>query len=141
MYLYTSLALSEWVCGNTLLCDVIEPDSVGIDRTALADAVSIIRDSVDSNEIPGAVILVARRGKVVLHQAFGYRDIDEQVRLQKDSLFRMASNSKALTAAGVLVLVDDGLIDLDEPIGTYFCLLYTSPSPRDKRQSRMPSSA
>ena len=65
MYLYTSLALSEWVCGNTLLCDVIEPDSVGMDRTALADAVSIIRDSVDSNEIPGAVILVARRGKVV----------------------------------------------------------------------------
>ncbi|MCH2361589.1 MAG: serine hydrolase [Pirellulales bacterium] len=119
MYLYASLALSEWACGNTLLSHFDEPASVGIDEAALADAVSIIRDSVDGNEIPGAVILVARRGKVVLHQAFGYRDIDEQVRLQKDSLFRMASNSKALTAAGVLVLVDDGLIDLDEPIGTY----------------------
>ncbi len=72
MYLYASLALSEWACGNTLLSHFDEPASVGIDEAALADAVSIIRDSVDGNEIPGAVILVARRGKVVLHHAFGY---------------------------------------------------------------------
>ena len=56
MYLYASLALSEWACGNTLLSHFDEPASVGIDEAALTDAVSIIRDSVDGNEIPGAVI-------------------------------------------------------------------------------------
>jgi len=96
-----------------------QPKSVNVNAEALNEAVSLIRHSVDDDEIPGAVILVARRGKIILHQAFGYRDIERQIPIETDSLFRMASNSKALTAAGILVLVDEGRVDLDKPIGTY----------------------
>ena len=93
--------------------------SVGVHEDSLIDAVSIIRDAVDADEMPGAVILVARRGKIILHQAFGYSDIERQKPLQTDTLFRMASNSKAVTAAGILILADEGVVDLDAPIGTY----------------------
>lgn len=96
-----------------------DANSVGVHEESLIDAVSIIRDAVDEDEIPGAVILVARRGKILLHEALGYSDIKRQKPLKTDTLFRMASNSKALTAAGILILVDDGVVDLDAPVGTY----------------------
>ena len=96
-----------------------DANAVGVHEESLIDAVSIIRDAVDEDEIPGAVILVARRGKILLHEALGYSDIKRQKPLKTDTLFRMASNSKALTAAGILILVDDGVVDLDAPVGTY----------------------
>lgn len=104
--------------GNQQLSSA-EPNTVGIDPDALDDAVSIIRDAIESNEIPGAVILVARRGKIVLHQAFGYSDVARTRPLETDTLFRMASNSKALTATGILVLAEEGLINLDDHIGKH----------------------
>ncbi|MCA9176144.1 MAG: serine hydrolase [Planctomycetales bacterium] len=95
------------------------PEEVAIDAKRLALASSIIRHAVEDNEIPGAVVLVARRGRVVLQEAFGHRDFDRQQPLRADALFRMASNSKAVTAAGIMLLVDDGKLDLDAPVGKY----------------------
>lgn len=92
---------------------------VQMDARRLEDAESLISNSVADCEIPGAVILVARRGKIVLHKAFGWRDVDHRQPMSRDSLFRMASNSKAITAAGILLLVEDGKIGLDQPIGEY----------------------
>ena len=85
----------------------------------LKQAASLIREAVAEDRIPGAVILVARRGKIILHQAFGHRDLQRTQLMQNDSLFRMASNSKAVTAAGIMLLVEDGKVELDKPIGTY----------------------
>lgn len=96
-----------------------KPVDVGVDPKGLDRAVSVVRRAVENDEIPGAVVLVARRGRVVLHQAFGHRDIDRTKPMQADSLFRMASNSKAVTAAGILLLVEDGKLNLDAPVGTY----------------------
>ena len=91
---------------------------VGVDADLLDEAVSIVRHAIEDDEIPGAVVLVARRGRVILHQAFGYRDLDRTRVMQTDSLFRMASNSKAVTAAGIMLLVDDGQLELDAPVGS-----------------------
>ncbi|MFP6763403.1 MAG: serine hydrolase, partial [Planctomycetaceae bacterium] len=96
-----------------------EPETVDISSQKLQTAVSLIRRSIDNDELRGAVLFVARRGKVVLHTALGYRDSERSVPLQKDALFRMASNSKAITAAGLLTLVQDGLIGLDDPVSRY----------------------
>jgi hypothetical protein len=52
------------------------PADVGVDAGRLDRAVSIVRHAVEDDEIPGAVVLVARRGRVVLHEAFGFRDIE-----------------------------------------------------------------
>ena len=96
-----------------------KPEDVGIDAGRLDRAVSIVRHAVEDDEIPGAVVLVARRGRVVLNEAFGFQDVERTQPMQTDSLFRMASNSKAVTAAGIMLLVQDGKLDLDAPVGTY----------------------
>ena len=94
-------------------------DQVGVAPQKLERAASIIRKSVADKQIPGAVILVARQGKVILHEAYGFRDQERTLPMQTNSLFRMASNSKAVTAAGIMLLVEDGKLDLDQPVGTY----------------------
>lgn len=99
--------------------DYGDPHEVDVDPGRLDRAVSIVRHAVEDDEIPGAVVLVARRGRVILHEAFGFRDIERTKPMQIDSLFRMASNSKAVTAAGIMLLVEDGKLDLDSPIGNY----------------------
>ncbi|MEM7474972.1 MAG: serine hydrolase domain-containing protein, partial [Planctomycetota bacterium] len=96
-----------------------KPTDVRVDEEHIKKAASLVRNAVEDNEIPGAVILVARQGQVILHEAFGYRDLDRSKPMQKDALFRMASNSKAITAAGILTLVEDGKLELDEPVGKY----------------------
>lgn len=95
------------------------PADVGIDADKLDRALSIVCHAIEDDEIPGAVVLVARRGRVVLHEAFGFRDLDRTRPMQTNSLFRMASNSKAVTFAGIMLLVDDGKLDLAAPLGTY----------------------
>lgn len=92
---------------------------VGVDPEILNQAASLIEETVAKEKIPGAVILVVRKGKIILHQAFGHRDLQRTRPMQTDSLFRMASNSKAITAAGIMLLVEDGKLDLDKPVGTY----------------------
>ncbi|GAB5405751.1 MAG: hypothetical protein Aurels2KO_39820 [Aureliella sp.] len=94
-------------------------DEVDINESHLEQAISIVRDAVANDEIPSAVVLVARRGKVVALQAFGHRDFERSQPLEPDALFRMASNSKAVTSAGIMLLVDDGIVDLDASVGTY----------------------
>lgn len=96
-----------------------DPEIVEIHGKRLQDAVSLIRRSVENDELRGAVLLVARRGKIVLHEAIGFRDSERTVLMKKNSLFRMASNSKAVTAAGILALVQDGLVELDHPVSRY----------------------
>ena len=96
-----------------------EPETVDIHGKRLQDAVSLIRRSVENDELRGVVLLVARRGRIVLHEALGFRDSERQIPMKKDSLFRMASNSKAVTAAGILALVQDGLVELGDPVSRY----------------------
>jgi len=90
--------------------------SVDIDADRLAKAAAVVKRAVQRDELRAAVVLVARRGKIVLHEAYGWRDAESKLPMQKDSLFRMASNSKAVTAAGVLLLVQDGTLKLDDPV-------------------------
>ena len=93
--------------------------AVDMDGDRLEQAVSIVQHAIEDNEIPGAVVLVARKGRVIFHEGFGYRDLQKTLPMKRDSLFRMASNSKAVTATGIMLLVEDGLLDLDAPVGTY----------------------
>ena len=92
---------------------------VDMDVDQIQKATSIIRYAVEDGEIPGAVILVARRGRVILHEAYGFRDQEQTIPLEKKSLFRMASNSKAITATGIMLLAQQGKLELDQPVGTY----------------------
>jgi CubicO group peptidase (beta-lactamase class C family) len=86
---------------------------VSAPRSHELDAASkLIERAIADGELLGAVVLVATGRETLLHEAYGHRDVDRELPMQRDSLFRMASNTKAVTAAAVLALVDDGKLDL-----------------------------
>ncbi len=71
------------------------------------------------SELPGCVIAVAEKGKIVLDQAFGYADLDRRTALTPRHRFRVASHSKSFTSAGIMKLREQGRLRLDDPIGQY----------------------
>jgi CubicO group peptidase (beta-lactamase class C family) len=89
--------------------------SAGMDAATLAKAVDLYREAVKRDDIRGAVLYVARRGRVVLHEAVGLRHQAYQLPMEKDTLFRMASNTKPVVAAAVLLLAEEGRLALTDP--------------------------
>jgi CubicO group peptidase (beta-lactamase class C family) len=74
---------------------------------------------VADGKIPGAVTLVAHRGKIVHHEAVGQADLEAQRPMQRDTLFAIASMTKPITATALMVLVDEGKVSLDDKVSKY----------------------
>jgi CubicO group peptidase (beta-lactamase class C family) len=79
----------------------------------------LIQQYIDSNWISGAIAIVAHDGNIVYHKAIGYDDKEKNKLLQKDAIWRIASQTKAITSVAVMMLFEDGKILLDEPISKY----------------------
>jgi CubicO group peptidase (beta-lactamase class C family) len=75
-----------------------------------------VREAVERDEIPGAIALVAKDGKVLRHEAFGFCDPERRTPFLKETLCWMASITKPVTAAAVMTLVDAGKVALDDPV-------------------------
>ena len=78
-----------------------------------------LQAAVDSLWIAGGVALVASQGKVVYHEAVGYSDLEKSDPLEEDDIFRMASMTKPITSVAVMQLVEQGKIDLHDPVSKY----------------------
>ncbi len=76
----------------------------------------MLQDAVNKASIPGAVALVARHGRIVLHRAYGMADSTAQQPMELDSIFRIASQTKAITSTAVMMLWEEGHFQLDDPI-------------------------
>lgn len=94
------------------------PAAAGMSTERLARIDAMLERAIADGEIPGAVALVARNGKIVYHKAFGTADAAGRP-LAKDDIFRIASQTKAITATAVMMLWEQGLFRLDDPIGQY----------------------
>jgi CubicO group peptidase (beta-lactamase class C family) len=95
------------------------PESVGMSSERLTRINSAISREISDGNMPGAVIAVARRGKLVYFESFGYRDKDANVPMPKDAIFPIASMSKAVTSVAALVLFERGELLLEQPIQSY----------------------
>ena len=84
------------------------PAEVGMSAGVLAGGVALYEEAVQRGDLVGAVLLVAKDGKVVLHEALGWRDRARDIPMEPNTLFRMASNTKPVVATGVAMLVEDG---------------------------------
>jgi CubicO group peptidase (beta-lactamase class C family) len=87
-------------------------------QTQASDAAAL-QPFLDKHELAGAVALVADKDKVVSVEAFGFADIAGKQAMKTDALFWIASQSKAMTATAVMMLVDEGKIALDDPVEKY----------------------
>lgn len=95
------------------------PESVGVSSQRLKRIDAWLNGLVASKQAAGFVSLVARRGKVVHHEAFGTRGLTVTDAMPKDALFDLASMTKPVTVAAALMLLEEGRITLHEPIATH----------------------
>jgi CubicO group peptidase (beta-lactamase class C family) len=95
------------------------PESVGMSSERLARIDKMCSDAIENGEIPGAVVLVARKGKIVYHKAFGMADVQKGREMKTDDIFRIASQTKAITSTAVMMLWEEGKFSLDDPISKF----------------------
>lgn len=91
----------------------------GFDASRLARIDQALQAYVDNNEIAGAVALVLRDGRPVYEKAVGWADKESGRRMTTDAIFRIASQSKAITSTAVLMLVEEGKISLQDPVSRF----------------------
>jgi CubicO group peptidase (beta-lactamase class C family) len=97
----------------------LAPASQGVSVGRLERLHGFIRGVTERGDYLGAVTLVARNGRIVDWQAYGYRDIARKAPMPRDAIFRIYSMSKTVTAVAVLTLVEEGKLSLEDPIGKY----------------------
>ena len=82
-------------------------------------SVELDRQAVARDELRGAVLMVARHGTIVLHEALGRRHHGYRLPMEKDTLFRMASNTKPVVATAVMILQQDGKLKVEDRAGQH----------------------
>ena len=95
------------------------PASVGVSGERLNRLSSTLQEYVDRGRTAGVVTIVVRQGKVVHLEAFGKRDIEANAPMQKDTIFRIASMSKAITSMAAMILLEEGKLLLTDPVSKF----------------------
>jgi len=95
------------------------PDQLGFSVQRLARIDSVVRQYVDSGRVAGVVTLVARHGRVAQLGAYGWSDREAGRRMTPDAIFRIASQSKAVTSVAVMALVEEGRLRLSDPVSRW----------------------
>src|SRR5688572_8599303 len=96
-----------------------KPEDAGLSAERLGRIREAVQRSLDGGSPSGAVTLVARRGKIVHFEAHGLMDLESRKPMVKDGIFRLASMSKPITAAAVMMLVDEGKVRLNDPVSRF----------------------
>jgi CubicO group peptidase (beta-lactamase class C family) len=91
----------------------------GFDSAKLLAIVDWLKADVEKGRIPGAVVLVARDGQILLHEAVGWADKTKQIRMQSNSIHPIASSTKLITTIAALRLIEANEIRVMAPIATY----------------------
>jgi CubicO group peptidase (beta-lactamase class C family) len=95
------------------------PNSLGFSGEKLEEIDRLFQSGVEQGNIAGAIALVARKGKIVYYHSEGYSDLANNTPLRKNAIFRIASQTKAVTSVAVMQLYEKGKLKLDDPIGQY----------------------
>lgn len=94
-------------------------ETVGMSSERLKYLTNTIEEYVKNEELPGAVVLIARRGQIAYLNAFGKSDIESGVKMKENSIFRIASQTKAIVSVGVMILHEQGKLLIRDPVGKY----------------------
>lgn len=96
-----------------------KPEDAGFSSERMARVREAVKRHLDAGSPSGAVTLVARRGKIVHFEAHGLMDVESRKPMPKDGIFRLASTSKPITAAAVLMMVEEGKVRLTDPVSRF----------------------
>lgn len=95
------------------------PEAVGMSSSRLAILTRAMEREVKAKNIPGAVVLIARKGRLVYAQGFGQRDPAGADPMRTDSIFRIYSMTKPIVSVGLMMLVEEGRVALSDPVAKY----------------------
>jgi CubicO group peptidase (beta-lactamase class C family) len=112
------LAISCTRTTNSVLTEA-SPSLVNVSGDRLIRIDKMLQQSIDSGWIAGAVGFIARDGKIVYNRSFGVNDVNAKTLMRSDDIFRIASQTKAITSVAVMMLFEEGKFLLDDPIAKY----------------------
>ena len=95
------------------------PETVGISPERLARINQICSGKIQNGNLPGIAILITHNGKIVLWKAYGMADNQSGKAMKRDDIFRIASQTKAITSTAIMMLWEEGKFQLDDPISKY----------------------
>ena len=101
------------------LTKISRPEEAGFSSERLARITKFFQSEVDRGAIPGAVLVVARNGKTVYRQAIGYQDREKKIPMKPDAIFRIFSMTKPVASVAVMMLAEEGKIDVMAPVAQY----------------------
>ncbi len=140
--LFLALALGTVLPAGAADLPVASPQSQGVSQERLSRVREVIQAEIDANRMPGAVVLVARRGKLVHADAIGYQDKDAGRPLRRDAIFRAYSMTKPLVSVATMMLVEEGRLQLNDPVSKFFPQLANMQvlvNPADTHSAREPA--
>jgi len=100
---------------NSQSLPTASPESVGVDSAKLAEIDQVVKRYIAEKRFSGAVTIVARRGKVIHFEARGSRNLAAKLPMEKDTIFRIYSMTKAIISVAALMLCEEGKLELDAP--------------------------
>ena len=106
---------------------VAEPEAVGMSSQRLERIGQTLRADIDKGRMPGAVVAIARKGKLLYYQAFGFLDKAAGIPMRKDAIFSIASMTKPMTSVATMLLVEEGRLFITDPVGAYLPALGKMP--------------
>ncbi len=119
--LFITIAVVLSVAGISLAQELqrVKPESVGMSSQKLNELSSTLDAYARNGRVAGGVAMVLRRGKVAYVHPFGSRDREARSPMNEDAIFRIASQSKAITSVAIMILQEDGKLLLNDPVGKY----------------------
>ncbi len=96
-----------------------KPENAGMSAERLSRIDRFMNEQIEKSNIPGAVVFIARNGKVVYYKAFGFDDLEKKSALRKDQIFRIASQTKAITSTAAMMLYEEGKFNMEDPVSKY----------------------
>ena len=96
-----------------------KPEDAGFSSKGIQRIDKLLTEYVNEGVMPNAVTFIARHGKIVSFKAYGLRDIASNTKLKKDDIFRIASQTKAITSVALMMLYEEGKFMLDDAVSIY----------------------
>ena len=117
--LFVSLLLLQAIIVSAQKITPATPEAAGFSSERLARIDREMNDWVQKGWIQGSTAIIIRNGKIAYHKAAGYNDLEAKTPMQKDNIFRIASQTKAITSVAVMILFEEGKLLLDDPVSKY----------------------
>jgi CubicO group peptidase (beta-lactamase class C family) len=106
--------------------NISQPEAAGFSSERLARLDTAMNSWVKKEWLNGSVALIARKGKIVFHKAYGYNDLTTKEPLDKNGIFRIASQTKAITTVAAMMLWEQGAFSLDDPVYKFIPAYYST---------------